>query len=304
MHITDVDLNLLRLFDAVHRTRHVSRAAESQGLTQPAASQGLRRLRALLADPLFVRSGGGVRPTPKAEALAPAVRQALQLLEQALGAVSTFDPMQSGKTFRLHLNDIGESHFLPRLMRFLRREAPGVRLESHTVPQESIADALDSGRIDFAIGFLPGVEGMRKTALLSDHYAVLLRAGHPIARSFRAARRQGADGLACLQALELVVVRSHSDTQRMLEQLGLSDRIRLTCQHFLALPGIVQATDLGVVMPSIVARTFVREGGHVLIEPDLPLRDFTVHLHWSRRHEDDPAHRWLREQVQLFWPAA
>src|SRR2546428_10783293 len=105
MHIKDIDLNLLRLFDAVYRTRNVSRAAELLDLTQPAASQGLTRLRLLIKDPLFVRAGGGVQPPPKADRLADAVRSALGPLEPALNEVADFDPPQSRPGFRLHMSD-------------------------------------------------------------------------------------------------------------------------------------------------------------------------------------------------------
>ena len=109
MNIKDLDLNLLRLFDAVWRMRSVSRAAETLDLSQPAASQGLARLRALLGDALFVRSGGGVAPTPRAERLAQAVQSALATLEEALNESEVFDPLQARKTFRMHLSDIGEA---------------------------------------------------------------------------------------------------------------------------------------------------------------------------------------------------
>ncbi|RYY81048.1 MAG: LysR family transcriptional regulator, partial [Comamonadaceae bacterium] len=127
MHLKDLDLNLLRLFDAVYRCASVSRAAEQLDLTQPAASQGLTRLRTLLHDPLFVRASGGVAPTPKARRLAAPVRSALVLLEQALNESAAFDPLRSGRTFRIHMSDIGEARFLPELMAALRTLAPGVR---------------------------------------------------------------------------------------------------------------------------------------------------------------------------------
>ena len=138
MHIKDIDLNLLRLFDAVYRMRNVSRAAELLDLTQPAASQGLTRLRTLLQDPLFMRSAGGVQPTPKAQRLAEPVRQALATLEQALGEVAGFDPAHSTRTFHIHMSDIGESRFLPELMVRLRESAPGVRVETRPLPREQV----------------------------------------------------------------------------------------------------------------------------------------------------------------------
>ncbi|WP_200930588.1 LysR family transcriptional regulator [Pseudorhodoferax sp. Leaf274] len=296
MHINDLDLNLLRLFDAVGRTRNVSRAAELLDITQPAASQGLARLRALLHDPLFVRAGAGVRPTPKAEALGSAVREALGLLEQALNAQASFDAASARQVFRLHLSDIGEARFLPELMAALLRAAPGVRVETMPLPAAEIAPALDDGRIDLAFGFLPTVQGNEQVALLRDRYIVLVREGHPLLRT----RRKAGD-LQWLRELELVAVRTHSDTLRILELLQLQDRLRLTTHHFLVLPAIVRATDLAVVMPRNIALGFAEQGGYALVEPPLPLAEFTVSLHWSRRHANEPARAWLRDfVVHLF----
>ena len=185
MHIKDIDLNLLRLFDAVYRMRNVSRAAELMDLTQPAASQGLTRLRLLIKDPLFVRAGGGVQPTPKADRLANAVRSALSTLELALNESATFEPLVSRRVFRIHMSDIGEARFLPELMAVLRRLAPGVRVETSPVASTEIVSALDSGRIDFAFGFLPTVKDTQRMRLLKDRYIVLLRAGHPFVKKQR-----------------------------------------------------------------------------------------------------------------------
>ena len=168
MHIKDIDLNLLRLFDAVYRTRTVSRAADLLDLTQPAASQALTRLRLLIKDPLFVRAGGGVQPTPKADRLANAVRSALGLLEEALNESAQFEPLQSHKVFRIHMSDIGEGRFLPQLMARLGELAPGVRLETLPLQPAEIAPALDNGRIDFAFGFLPQVRDSRQALLLKE----------------------------------------------------------------------------------------------------------------------------------------
>lgn len=291
MHIKDVDLNLLRLFDAVYRTRNVSRAAELLDLTQPAASQGLSRLRALIHDPLFMRTAGGVQPTPKAQRLAEPVRQALATLEQALGETADFDPAQSGRTFQIHMSDIGEGRFLPELMVALRERAPGVRMQTRPVPRDQIAEALDAGRIDFAFGFLPTVKETQQVRLLEDRYVVLLRQGHPFARK----RRSQAALLEELRELDFVAVRSHADTLRIVQQVGLEDRLRLVTEHFMVLPSIVMATDLAAIMPRNIARSFA---GYAIVEPAFPQREFTVSLHWSRRFEADPGNRWLRELIE------
>lgn len=297
MHLNDVDLNLLRLFDAVYRARSVSRAAERLGLTQPAASQGLQRLRTLIRDPLFMRAAGGVQPTPKAERLAPAVASALATLELALGESAGFEPARAQRTFRIHMSDIGEGRFLPELMVALREQAPGVRIETLPLRREEIADALDAGRIDFAFGFLPTVRDTQRSELLRDRYIVLLRQGHPFTRK----RRTGAALLQALRELEFVNVRTHSDTLRILQRLRVEDRLRLTTEHFMVLPAIVRATDLAVIMPRNIALGFAAQGGYAIVEPPVAGRDFTVSLHWSRRFEAEPGNAWLRGRIEALF---
>jgi DNA-binding transcriptional LysR family regulator len=293
MQLKDIDLNLLRLFDAVYRSRNVSRAADMLEITQPAASHGLTRLRLLIKDPLFVRAPGGVQPTPRGDRLAEAVRNALATLEEALNESTEFDPAQSRKTFRIHMSDIGEGRFLPELMVMLRERAPGLRLETMPMPRGEITEALDSGKIDFAFGFLPSVKETQRVQLLKDSYIVLLRKGHPFTRR----RRSGKALLEDLKLLEFVAVRTHADTLRILQLLKLEDRLRLTTEHFMVLPAIVKATDLAVVMPRNIAVGFAEEGGYAIVEPPFPLRDFAVSLHWSKRFESDPGNKWLRQAI-------
>jgi len=297
MHIEKLDLNLLRLFDAVFRARSVSRAAEALGLTQPAASHGLTRLRLLLGDALFTRTPGGVAPTPRAERLAVPVQAALAMLQQALAEPERFDPATSRKLFRIHMSDIGEGRFLPALMARLRELAPGVRVETMPLATADIAAALDGGRVDFAFGFLPRVKDTQRAQLLKDRYIVLLRQGHPFAKR----RRSGQALLEALHELDYVAVRTHADTLRILQLLNLEDRVRLTTEHFMVLPAIVRATDLAVVMPRNIARGFAEAGGYAIVEPPFPLRDFTVALHWSKRFEADPANRWLRQVIAALF---
>src|SRR3981081_187751 len=165
MHIGKLDMNLLRVFDAVYRMRSVSRASDDLGLTQPATSQAMSRLRVVLNSALFVRVQGGVEPTPKAQRLAVAVRLAISTLGSALLEAEEFDAHNARRTFRLHLTDTGEALFLPRLITALTRVAPGLGLHSSAVPQDEIAAALDYGRIDFALGFLPDVAGTQHAVL-------------------------------------------------------------------------------------------------------------------------------------------
>ena len=168
------------------------------------------------------------------------------------------------------------------------------------MPHAGIAQQLDQGELDFAFGFLPTVTGTEQVALLPERYVLMLRDGHPLAARLG---RHGPD-LAQLLGLSFVAVRSHSDTLRMLEMLGLRARIRLFASNFLALPAIVRNTDLAVIMPSQIATEFKTAGGFVVLEPPLPLREFTVSLHWSRRQHTDPSHLWMRQLICAIFARA
>ena len=293
MHINELDLNLLRIFDAVYRQRSVSRAAEALALSQPAVSQGLTRLRLVLKDALFTRAGRGVAPTPTADALAQAVQQALQLVGQALHDAERFDPAATRRTFHLHMSDIGESEFLPDLMRRVRRLAPGARIETRQLEYGQIENALDTGKIDLAFGYLPGVEKTRSQRLFMERYVVIARADHPVLTQ-RPSRQT-------LARLEYVVVRQHSETARLLDRLALNDNIRLSTPHFMVTPAIVSATDLAVVLPMRIAVKFAKSAALRIAQPRWGLSDFGVDLHWSNRAHDDPANRWLRQlAIELF----
>ena len=296
-NIETLDLNLLRVFNAIYHTRNISRAAERLGLSQPATSQSLTRLRLVLKDPLFERAMGGVRPTERADRLARSVQAGMALLEEGLKQSDRFDPQTSTEEIRLHLTDIGEARFLPKLMAAMQARAPHMQLHAQAWLPGDVAPALDTGQLHMAIGFLPAAQDTVKEQLLIDRYALLLRADHPISRH----AESGSLPLERLNDLHYVAVRSHTDTLRILQMLHLEHRVRLVTSTFLALPAIVRSTDLGVLMPREIALGFAPASGFCLLEPRLPLRDFTVSLHWSRRYQQAPMHQWLRALViELF----
>lgn len=294
MHIREIDLNLLNVFHAVHATGNITRAAERLGLSQPAVSHAVARLRAVLKDPLFVRVAGGVRPTARADHLAGYVESALRSLEVALLESDRFDPARSRRRFAAYMSDLGETEFLPRLMRELHRQAPEVQFEAvHLAPAE-IGAALESGRLDLAFGFLPQLTGTQREVLLRERYVVMMRQGHP--------RRRLTRSRASLDALEFVLVHSHTEPALALQRLGLEARIRLTLSHFTVVPPILKETDLALILPLRPARRLAAQYGQLaVIEADLGLPSFEVSLHWVWRVHNDPTHRWLREQViRLF----
>lgn len=296
MNIRDFDLNLLHVLAVVHASRSVSRAAETLGLSQPAVSHALTRLRLALHDPLFTRVTGGVAPTPKADQLVRQVETALRQLDLALHEAETFDAAHSQRRFVLHLSDIGADEFLPQLMAGIAAQAPAVRLEAVQLPAEAIASALEEGRLDLAFGYLPGLVGTESQAILQERYVVLLRRGHPLAGALR--------DRSALEQLDFVLVASHAEPARALHLLGLQPRIRLTLPHFMVVPPIVAATDLAVILPLRPALRFAALHGLQVVEPDLGLPPFTVAMHWTWRSAHDPGHRWLRAHVAAMQLAA
>lgn len=289
VNIKDFDLNLLHVFAAVHAARSVSRAAEGLGLSQPAVSHALTRLRLALHDPLFTRVTGGVAPTPKADQLARQVESALRQLDVALHEADSFDAARSQRRFVVHMSDIGADEFLPQLMASIGRDAPGVRVEAVQLAAEAIAPALDEGRLDLAFGYLPALLGTESAPLLQERYVVLLRRGHPLAGALR--------DRAALERLDFVLVASHAEPARALHLLGLQSRIRLTLPHFMVVPPILAATDLAVILPLRPAQRFASRHALQVVEPDLGLPPFSVAMHWTWRSANDPGHRWLRQHA-------
>jgi len=289
MNINDVDLNLLRVFDTVLNERGVTPAAVRLGLTQPAVSNALARLRGVFGDPLFVRTPGGMDATPFARQLAEPVRQALALLDSALAHGPGFDPATSTRLFRFYMSDLGQIEFLPPLVERVQRSAPGVRLEAVGLEVEDIGDALAAGALDLAVGFLPGLaRPVQRQALFRDPYVCLMRTDHPV-KTLTKRRFQEASHV-------LVSYRGgHRVIEEALERAGLARRIALRVPHFTVVPMILERSDLILTLPARVASVFERRGTLRSLPPPVPIPPADVGVHWHERFESDPGNRWLRE---------
>jgi len=292
MNLDDLDLNLLRVFDAVLRRRSVTGAGEERGLTQAGLSNALARLRKLLGDPLFLRTPSGMDPTPYAKSIAEPVRQALGLIEATLTGHAAFDPATTERTFRFHMSDIGEMVFLPPLLERIHRAAPGVRVETRAMTQEEIEGALALGELDFAIGFLPGLQPpVQSLPLFRDHYVCMMRADHPRIGATFSHRRF----LEASHALVASIGAGHRVVEETLLAHGLNRRIALRVPHFMVVPMILERTDLVVTVPSRVARVFGRMGRFKTLKPPVAIPPADVRVHWHERYDQDPGNRWLRE---------
>lgn len=287
-----LDLNLLRTFDAVLRERSVTGAGAALGLTQPAVSNALGRLRALLGDALFVRTPGGMRPTPLAQEISGPIRQALALIDATVARERGFEPSTSSRNFRFYMSDIGEMVFLPPLLERVRAAAPGVRVETLPMPESALPEALLAGDIDFAVGFLPNLGApLRSAAIFSDPYMALTRAGHPhIGRTLT--RRSFAEASHAL-------VQSSGSGHRVIEEAlranDLERRIVLRVPHFTVVPMILERTDLVACVPARVALMYEATGRFRACPLPVPVRRAEVRIFWNERFEQDPGSRWMRD---------
>jgi DNA-binding transcriptional LysR family regulator len=289
MNVQDVDLNLLRVFDAVLHESGVTPAAARLGLTQPAVSNALARLRKLFGDPLFVRTPTGMDATPFARELAAPVRQALALLESALAHGPGFDPATTTRAFRFYMSDLGQIEFLPPLIERVEQRAPGVRLEAVALDVEGIGAALASGTLDLAVGFLPALgPPIERRALFRDPYVCLMRAGHEIKSLTRKRFLEAAHILVCYRG-------GHRVIEEAFERAGI--RVALRVPHFTVAPMVLERTDLVLTLPARVARVFERGGKLKSLPVPLQIPVADVGVHWHERFEADPGNRWLREQV-------
>ena len=298
--IGHIDLRAMRFLMEVLTGRSVTRAGETMGLSQPAASRLLAQLRhALGGDPLLVRSGsGGYVPTARASALLPRLRQAIAATERVF-AQPVFDARTSTRLFRVATTDYGAAVVVPALVRTLRTEAPGVSLELCAWSVDTLAD-LEEGRVDFALytdEALPA--GFHHLPLFKEGFAVLLRAGHPVLAS---RDRAGHIDPSLLAALPRVVMLYPDGTQTGVDDplaghgrpLGPGD---LRTPHFLSAPLAVMGTDFVLCVPRRMAELVAAQGGLAVV--DFPeATSFTYCMIWHIRAEMDAGLAWIRERTE------
>jgi DNA-binding transcriptional LysR family regulator len=291
----DIDLSVLAVFDAIHRDRSVTAAARRVGLSQPATSAALARLRRRFDDPLFVRTTAGMAPTPLADELAPAVRDVLDTVRRRILERPASDPADAIRTLRLAVSDASALLFLPRIVAHLQRVAPGWRLETAPLHLAGLPAALESGELELAIGNLAplAAPGFYRQRLASTRYVVIRRRDHPVLR--------GAPTLRQYLEARHAVAHSPGAPPSVLEQFlaarGHVRDIAVRLPQFLLLPAVVAESDLIATLPAHVADAFaLRER---LVASPLPVKapELVLHQCWHARTHRDPAGRWIRAMV-------
>ncbi|WP_423459194.1 LysR family transcriptional regulator [Ottowia sp. VDI28] len=293
-----LDLNLLELFDVVWRTRNLTAAGEQLGLSQPAISHGLAKLRRAYGDALFVRMQRGVEPTPFAGQIAPTVAEALRVVRGTL-AKPSFEAASTRRHFRIAMSDIGERFFMPRLWLRLARSAPGVTCECLSPGHDELQHGLASGEIDLAVGFVPGLGAqVLHQALFREQFVYLARQGHPLLA-------RGSDRGELLRTSHVLASppgTSHlTAVERVLMRRDVRAPVALRVRSFLCIGPIVAETDLVSPVPSNLAELISDHLALRLIPPPIKLPSFDLKMYWHRRFDDDPALGWLRAlMLEMF----
>lgn len=294
MRLEDLDLNLLVIFHQLFLERRVVRAAENLGLTQPAVSNALARLRKLLGDPLFIRTPAGMQPTPMAMQLAEPVATALGVIHGALNQRAAFTPQHSDRVFTIGMTDIGEIYFLPALMDAIAASAPGVSVSTVRNTAVKLKEEMEAGHVDLAIGLLPQLKGgFFKRRLFVQRYVCLVRQGH------RLDKRKLT--LAEFSAAEHVVVESpgtgHGKVDDLLARSGVRRRVKLRVPHFVAVGHILQSTDMVATVPERLANALIKPFGLARMVHPAALPEIVISVFWHARAHKDPANQWLRGLV-------
>jgi len=286
--LDQLDFRLLNAFVAVFRERHVGRAADALGMSQPTVSTLLARLRHIAGDPLFIRSAQGMQPTPLAREWAEPVATALKAFEAALNAPSRFDAATSRRTFVIYMTDVGQSIVLSKLVARVEAEAPGVRLQIVSSWEGALPDRLDDGSINIAFGWIPQLTARKTSApLFKDRYVGMQDAALPERRAQVSPR----------YAVAYVPNSAHQIVNERFHVQGIQPAV--TVPNFFMLPAVLMGTSLTGVIPERLAAMLLKQRHTALRIVDLPFKlpVLGIRMHWSAGTWRDEGIEWLRGQV-------
>src|SRR4030095_6274323 len=300
MKLESLDLNLLLVFDALASERSVTQAGAKIGVSQPALSSALARLRTLFRDPLFERSAGQMQPTPRARQLLVPLSEAISKLREALEAQAAFRPEESKREFLIATNDYAESLLLAPIVQRLQQDGPSFAVR----PARPVflfippVERLQSGELDLALGFFGDIpqpqSGLLSQRLMGGRLVCILRASHP-----RANRKLTLRTFAETPHVRVMYPQNErvGSIDPILRSRGLSRRIAVTVPHYVTSPAIVAKSNLIGVVPEQLARREARALRLKIFEPPIALPDITIVMTWHERLQFDRAHSWFRDCV-------
>ncbi len=299
-----VDLNLLEYLDVLLRERNVTRAANQLGITQPAMSNGLRRLRDMFEDPLLVRTADGMTPTERASELQPIVRDILANIDKAIQPQSKFDPATAKRIFRIMASDYAESTLFPLLLGRLRNEAPGISLDIMTPSDVSFHD-VEQGKVDMVINRFDSIpQSFHQSTLWQDSFLCLFSKNNPIAHQFTLENYLTAKHIwVSKTGMGVGVGINPADVQRLgwvdeaLNNQGKQRHIAVFTRHYQAAMRMAEQKDLIVTLPARAARLQENNPELVVAEPPFVIPPFDLKMAWSPLLQKNPAHQWIRQTM-------
>lgn len=305
MNLHRIDLNLLVYLDALLRERNVTQAAQQLNLSQPAMSNGLRRLRVLFDDPLLVRTSGGMTPTERALELQPLVRDALSHIDRAVQPRAAFKPAEARGVFRIMASDYAESTLLPKVLGTLRRDAPGITLDIMTPSDVSFLD-VELGKIDMVINRFDNMpQSFHQINLWNDSFSCLLSPNHPLLEDFTLEAYLNADHVwVSKTGMGVGVGVNPDDVQRLgwvdaaLARLGKKRQIRVFTRHYQAAMTLAEQNDLVVTLPTRAAMLKRDNPRLVRRDPPLDIPPLELKMAWSPLLQHHPGNRWLRQLIK------
>jgi len=300
MNLEDIDLNLLVVFNQLLIERRVSKVADKLGVSQPAVSNSLAKLRKLLGDELFLRTSGGMVPTPFADQLAESVTYALGMIHSALNQRSSFEPHSVARSFTIGMTDIGEIDFLPALLARLAKDAPAVTLSTVRNTTVNLKEEMEAGHIDLAIGLLPQLKaGFFQRRLFRQRYVCVFRQGHKLDKK----RITLQDFSNAEHLVVMATGTGHGKVDELLQRSGVPRTVRLTVPHFVAVGHILSHSDLVATVPERLAEKMVAPFGLRYVTHPAALPEVAINLFWHAKFHKDPANRWLRSLVVSLFAA-
>jgi DNA-binding transcriptional LysR family regulator len=288
------DLNLLPVFMALMEERSVTRAAVRLGITQPALSNALNRLRDTLRDPLFIRERYGIKPTQFAEEIAPVILETLARLDEVIIGRQHFDPATSTRQFNIAPNSFVEIVLMPGIIAKLREQAPGVKVSLTPFGNDLSDTGVISGTTDMALGrIIDPPDNVIVQHLMDDGLACVVRADHPDID--QAMSREQYERLRHVNVLP--PGRLRVGVFQALERQGLRRELAISVTHFLAVPEIIAVTDYCATLPRLICKQIAKDPRLKVVSSPVDLGTFPVEIAWHVRYRNDPAHQWFRQML-------
>lgn len=295
MNIRELDLNLLLVFNAIYVERSISKAARKLGMSQPAVSNALRRLRQFTGDTLFYKAGTGVSPTRAAMTLSVPISHALDTVERGLSSVRSFDPATSARTFRIGVNDLIHDVLVPALVGLTRRESPNIMLEFVLQDSERSAELVKGGEVDLAL--LPHFavsEDLASQKVWDERFVVIMSRTHPYAKRERLTK----DDLRELNFVATThVKRLRSYIDDVFRSHGIDRKVACAVADTHNVYPLVSVSDLVAVAGLIFVERFNTDGSLVIFDTPVPLPKIDVHIAWTKEADADEGHKWIRDHV-------